>query len=508
MEKPENFTYDPDISGGLSLSDRATRSSVFLLIAKCIRYLFVFIVQLLLMNLLVPSDFGLVRFVAIIIGIINLVNELGLSFAVIQKKSLLDSELSSAFTLNAVISSAVYGAIFFSAPLCASFFGNEQITALVRVGAFASFFGALSVVHRSLLQRRLNYGRLAIIEMASAAAGSSGALVLALCGFGVWSLLASMVIFNMLSSLILMATIPWPRGNYLQLAPAKTLSIFGGTVVIQRVLEYCVQNFDYLVVGKAFGEKILGIYTIAHTLMTLPQMALGVVIGSVLLSTFSRIQDDDQRLAAAFLKVNILTSIISVPYFVLIFSYAHEMMHAVSFINKGDAWVPAAIPIKILALLGLLFAYSSYPGTIWISKGKIKLRIYWGIFGLITVIAAVIAGRPLGLNGICYALVIRGIILFPILLLLTQRVIGLKPFDFIKVLLPSIFCGMGMLVVTGAFSLLIPGASFGRDVWTLIAGSVVGIAVYFLLLFFFFKDTFNTFLEMVMSAKEINGKVP
>ncbi len=508
MELPLNHSNDPDFSGGRSLSDQATRSSFFLLIAKCLRYSFVFIVQILLMNLLVPSDFGLVRFVSVIIGIINLVNELGLSFAVIQKKSLLDSELSSAFTVNALLGIAVYVVIYFIAPICASFFGNDQVTALVRVGAFASFFGGLSVVHRSLLQRRLQYGKLAVIEMISAALGSGGALVLALCHFGVWSLLASLVIFNLVSSLLLMSRIPWPKGSYVNLAAAKSLFFFGGTVVIQRVLEYGVQNFDYLVVGKSFGEKTLGIYSIAHMLMTLPQLALGVVIGSVLLSTFSRIQDDDRRLSAAFLKVNILTSIVSVPYFVLIFSYADEMMHAVSFLKHGDAWVPAVIPIKILSLLGLLFAFSSYPGTIWLSKGKVRLRIYWGVFGLITVIAAVLAGRPMGINGICCALVIRGIILFPILLLVTYRVIGLHPFDFIKVLMPSIFCGLGMLVFTMTLSVLVPGDSFSRDLWTLIAGLAGGIAVYLFLLFSFFKNTFNTFKEMILSIKEIGVKVP
>jgi O-antigen/teichoic acid export membrane protein len=506
MGATANPSYDPDFSGGQSLSSKATRSTVFLFIAKGLRYSFVFIVQLILMNLLTPSDFGLMRFVGVIIGIINLVNEMGLSFAVVQKKTLLDKELSSAFSLNALISSAVYAAIFLLAPLCAAFFGDDRITPLVRVGAFASFFGALSVVHRALLQRRLHYGRLAVIEMASAAAGSGGALVCAVCGLGVWSLLASMIIFNMTSSIALMILHPWPKGNYADLASAKSLSFFGGAVVIQRVLEYCVQNFDYLVVGKAFGEKILGIYSIAHTLIALPQLALGVIVGSVLMSAFSRMQDDDERLVSAFLKVNTLTSIVSVPFFVIIFSYAHEMMHTVSFINRADTWVPAALPIQILSLLGLLFAFSSYPGTIWLSKGRVKLRIGWGVFGLVTVAAAALAGMPFGINGICCALVIRGVVLFPILLMVTHRVIGLKPIRFIKVLVPSVCCGIGMLAVTLVFQKIIPGTAFSRDFLTIIIGSACGMAVYFFLLFFFFKKSFQTLWEMLTTIKEVGVK--
>jgi O-antigen/teichoic acid export membrane protein len=497
-----NALYDPDMTGALSLSSQAARSSFFLFIAKAIRYLFAFIVQLILMNLLVPSDFGLIRFVTIIIGIINLVNELGLSFAVVQKKDFLENELSSAFSLNALLGGMLFVLIFFLAPLCASFFGNDRITVLVRVGAFASFFGGLSVVHRSLLQRRLHYGRLAIVEACSAIIGSGGALYLAMCGFGVWALLAGIFIFNILSSCIMMAITPWPRGNYLNVTASKSLFYFGTAVVIQRVLDYGVQNFDYLVVGKSFGEKALGIYSVAHTLMTLPQLAFGVILGSVLLSVFSRVQDDDERLAAAFLKINVVTSIVSVPYFVLTFSFAKEMMHAVSFINHGDTWIPATIPIKILAILGLFMTFSSYPGTLWLSKGKVRLRIFWECIALMTIIASVLGGKFWGINGICIALVIRGIILFPILLMFTDRVIGLKPLIFIKTLVPSMVCGLGMLVFTLLCSKFIPGDSFTRDLLTLLLGSAGGIIVYFLMLFSLFKNAYHSLLDIFLSLKK------
>jgi O-antigen/teichoic acid export membrane protein len=498
MERPPNSTYDPNLSDGLTLSGHATRSSLFLFIAKGIRYSFVFIVQLILMNLLMPSDFGLIRFVTIVIGSIDLVNELGLSYALVQKKSLLDAELSSAFSLNALISGALYSLAFFIAPLCATFFGNDQIAILIRVGAFASFFGSLSVVHRSLLQRRLHYGRLAIIEVASALAGSGGALLLAIGGYGVWSLLASMFIFQIVSSCALMVTTSWPRGNYLNLASAKVLFFFGGAVVIQRVINYGVQNFDSLIVGKSFGEESLGIYSIAVMLITMPQLAIGIVFDSVLLSAFSRIQDDNQRLAAAFLKANAFTSIVSVPFFILIFTFSKEMMRAISFLNHSDAWLPAALPLKIFSLLGLLFVFSSFTGTLWLAKGKVRLRIYWETVGLATIVIAVLAGRPFGINGICSAIVIGGVFLFPLHVMITRRVIGLQPLIFIQVLLPSIICGMGMLAVTMFVSKLISGDSFTRDVWTLLAGTVGGLAVYSLLIVLFFKDRIKSLFEIVL----------
>jgi O-antigen/teichoic acid export membrane protein len=300
-----------------------------------------------------------------------------------------------------------------------------------------------------------------------------------------------------------MATTPWPRGNYLNLASSRNLIFFSGAVVVQHILNYCMQNFVYLVIGKSFGEKTLGIYSIAVMLITLPHLVLGVIVDSVFFSAFSRLQDENERLAAAFLKANAFTSVVSVPYFILLFSFAKEMMHAVTFLNHGDAWLPAAILIKILALLGLFFIFSSFTTTLWLAKGKVKLRIYWEMAGFLTIVIAVFAGKPLGINGTCSALVIGGIFLFPLYLIITNRVIGLRPFVFIKILLPSIICGMGMLAFTVLFSGFIPGDSFARDVWTLLVGSMAGMALYSMLLFLFFKNALKSFFEIILLIKGI-----
>jgi len=490
-------TFDPVISENTTLARTAKQSGIFVLIGKCIRYTFVFIVQMLLMNILVPADFGLLRFVTVVIGIINLLNEFGLSFAIVQKKSLGDNELASAFSLNALLGLLLYVVTFFAAPYCASYFGNAEITNLIRVGGLASLFGAFSIVHRSLLQRRLEYGRLALIEIIAAFAGSSTALAMALSGCGVWSLLGSMLVYNILSSIILLFTVPWPHGNYTQLKPAKALGLFGAGVVIQRIAEYAASNFDFIVVGKAFGDKILGVYSIAFTIITLPQIALGVVIGNVLMSMVSRIQNDDKQLGDVFLKLNLFTSIISVPFFVIVFSFAGEMMHTVSFINHGDKWLPAAGLLKILSLLGLLFAFSSYPGTIWLAKGKVRLRIFWAVMMAVSVVIAVLAGLPHGITGICFALVIRGVIFFPIILWVTYRVIGLKPLRYIKTLLPSIICGSIMLAGIAPLSRYVPGTSFLRDMWVFLGGSSAGLLLYVLVFKLLFKKSFAAVWDII-----------
>ena len=72
------------------MDDNLTKSTVFGVmwtgISQFSLQAFRFIVVIILARLLSPEDFGIIGLVAIYIGLINTVNELGLSAAIIQKK--------------------------------------------------------------------------------------------------------------------------------------------------------------------------------------------------------------------------------------------------------------------------------------------------------------------------------------------------------------------------------------------------------------------------------------
>jgi hypothetical protein len=154
-----------------------------------------------------------------------------------------------------------------------------------------------------------------------------------------------------------------------------------------------------------------------------------------------------------------------------------------------------------LSPLGLLYTFSSFPGVLWLSKGKIRLRIVWALFMFATVIIAVFAGLPFGLKGICIALVIRGLICFPIILAVTYRVIGLRPYIYLKGLSPAVVSGFVALVFTLLLSKLFPGSSFSRNIWMLAGGSIAGLALYVIIHMVFFKNTFRSFRETVVSLR-------
>lgn len=452
--------FDPVFMPETPLYGAAVRSSFLILVAKTIRYAFVFLSQLILMNFLNPGDFGLMRFVTIVLGVANLVSEAGLGVAIVQKKRLLPEEIASSFFLVIVLSLGLYAAIFVSAPAIAMFLKNEKCIDLIRIGGLSAPIGGISIVQRGLMQRRFQYGRLSCIEAISAVSGSIAGILFGYSGFGVWSLVWGVLIYTSLSTVLSIFMGERIKGNVFDFKSSVALWIFGLGMVVQKIIDYGSLNLDYVVIGKLFGETALGIYGAAFVTITLPQLALGVVLANVALSAFSRFQEDNERLSGAFVRLTKVTTALSVPYFVLVFALAPEIMKVITFIRPSDKWVPAAPLLKILAPLGLMYCLNSYPGIVWIAKGMTKFRIQWAMFSFFTLAFAVAVGSLYGVSGVCTALVVRALALFPISLFINQRTFGLSPLTYCKAIMPSICSGLIafiVLQVLGSTDMVITG---------------------------------------------------
>ncbi|MBD3422677.1 MAG: oligosaccharide flippase family protein [Chitinivibrionales bacterium] len=470
------------------LRRRASVSSMMVFISKVVRFGFVFIVNIILMNFLDPADFGLMRYVTIIVGFAHLINEMGLTAAIVQKETLAEHEIASCFYVNALFSITLYGALFLLAPFAAGYFESDELTALIRCGALILPLGGLCAIHRALLQRRMHFGLLAGVEIFSSLASSALSIALAILGHGAWALVYGSVSFGLMSMLALVISVRFTLHRHLNFGAARGLFFFGGALVLQRVMDFASANFDNLAVGKVFGEKALGAYAIAYDIITLPQIALSAVIGNVAIATFSRLQNDDARLRNGFVDLTKISTLIAMPYLLIAGLLSENVMHIVCFIKQSDKWLPAAEPLGLLMLMGIFYSFSGYPGAVWIAKRKLRICLGWALVMLISVIASVIIGARWGIAGVCAALVIRAVVFYPAMLMINYRVFGLGPAAFLMALLPSSLCGCGMAGGILAWKLATRNIFPVDSIPGFVLASIIGVTIYVGMLFIFFSS--------------------
>jgi len=501
-KKDDSSSFDPQLPEGEGFGTLAMRSSMAVAVAKVIRYMFVFIVQIVLMNLLDPSEFGLMRYVMVVMGFINLIGTAGLSISIVQKKELQQTELGPVFSLNIVLCILLYGLAWIVAPRFAHYFGNTQLTGLIRLGSIAIPLGGVVVIHRALLQRRFKYNMLSFAEVTSAIISSTVSLVMAVMGYGILSLVWGTVLFQLVSTvqLLLFQKGVIPRFKNMKLA--LPLFSFGLGWVAQQLINYITFNIDNLIVGKIFGEEALGIYAIAYDFIRTPQLALGVIMGTVVMSVLSRLQGDDTRFANAYLKLTLIVASAATPFLMLIGTMSEDLMHALTIFRPSDKWLPIVNPLHILAFMGVLYSYSSFSVTAWVAKGRIDIQIYWALAMLGTVVVSVLAGSPFGIIGVCFAMLIRAVIVFPILLWVCKKTLGFSPLGYLKVLMPSAVCGAGFVGSVLGVLFMFPVTSPLLHTVRLFGGAAVGFLVYTALFYLLFRKQWRTIVSFFRKRKD------
>ena len=134
-------------------------------ISQISRYILQFIFSIFLARKLFPEDFGIISIVLAFVNLIGIFNDLGLRFAIVQKKELKDSHLTSSFWTCISISAVFFVIIIFTAPLIAIFFHKEMITPIIRIFAIKIIIDSFSIIPDTLLRRNMVFKKIAFIEL-------------------------------------------------------------------------------------------------------------------------------------------------------------------------------------------------------------------------------------------------------------------------------------------------------------------------------------------------------
>jgi len=406
---------------------------------------FQFVITAILARLLFPKDFGLVGMAAIFSGLVGTVNDLGLSSAIIQRKELDNSHLSTSFWASLVMGIIIFGIAFVVAPFAANFFEKEIVAPIIIVSSIGFIIGPFGVVHRSLLSKELKFKKIAIIEISATIISGITAISMAFLGFGVWSLVFNGLAANMTKVILLWILCQWHPSIQFSKERFKELFSFGANVTGHRIANYIGANIDYFFIGKFLGDSALGLYTLGYSLATYPQRRLSSIVTKVAFPAFSKIQDDNERIRRNYLKSITYISLVVFPLLISMIILAPYFIKVI----YGNKWIPMIIPLQILCVAGFNYAIGTTTGSIFFSKNrpdiafKMTLGLRVGLLGTLVFIAINVNHSIIGVAVavVSYTLITRFISQW-----LANRLIDLKMKNYLWSLFPAV---MGCLVMAG-----------------------------------------------------------
>jgi len=442
-------------------------------ISQIVTQAFQFTVRIILARLLVPKDFGIIGMALIFTALIQTVNELGLSAAIIQRKDINKKHLSTSFWISIFMGVILCIIAVIVSPFIADFFKERLVQPVISILSVGFILGSFGAVHRTLLAKKIDFKSVAITETGAAAFSGIVSVVLALLGFGVWSLVIGSLVGSFGRSALLWLRCPWRPSMIFDLKSFKELFGFGRNVMGSRILNYISSNADYLLIGKFLDVTCLGLYTLAYQMAIFPLFRISSIVTRVTFPTFSMIQDNNANLRVGYLKAIKYTSLITFPLLGGLAVVAPKFIPIVI----GEKWMPMVLPLQILCIAGAVKSVGTHVGSILLSKGRADIQFKWNIFTTIVIPLAILIGVRYGIMGVATAITIMSLLLFLIIQKITNRLIDLSFYEFFRALYPAAVCSVILIASVLAFQRLSLLISL-QDVIFLVGSIVMGAIFY------------------------------
>lgn len=409
-------------------------------------------VGVLLARLLPPEDFGLLGMTVIFTGLADLFVTLGMGSSVIRIKNLTDDHIRTATTTTMVSGIVIYIIFWFTAPAIGQFYNEPRIPPIIRVLSLLFLIKGLTTVSFGQITKEIDFKSILIIELTSYSLGYAlVSSVLAILGFGVWSLVYGKLSTSILSFFLITRRMPIKIKPLIKKQEFKELAGFGTGISLSKILLYASSNIDFLIIGKFFNTHLLGLYTRAFNLMT--ETISKVISGTynVLFPAFALVQNEPEKLRRAYFR-----TIKTVAFF--IFPILGSMIVAAEYIIKGlygNKWGGAITSFQILAVGGILRSTLSYSGAIAHAAGKVFTEAKQQIMYLVLLTIGAYSGIRFGIEGVAAAVIFALFCLFIAQSNLSIKIIQSTWKEFFITMIPGITNLISMVVVNFLIRLLL-----------------------------------------------------
>jgi PST family polysaccharide transporter len=401
-----------------------------------------------LARLLSPSDFGVVAMASVVTGFAHIFRDFGTVAAVIQRRELEPVLLNSIFWLNVLLGTLIALILVALAPAVALLMHEPQLTQVLWLLALAFPIVSIGLVQQALFERASRFRPVALIECSAAFVGLGTAVVAALAGWGVYSLVSQTIVSATVTTLGLWSASTWRPGRQLSIAHIRGLWKFSGNLVGFNIFNYFTRNADSILIGRFLGATDLGFYNVAYRLMLWPLQNISWVAGRALFPALSRIQHDRQRLTQAYVRAAAAVFLITAPLTMGLFVLREPFVMAV----LGESWRTVSDLLFWLAPVAVLQSVGTTVGWLYLSTGRTDVMFKVSVVYGLAAVSAFLIGLQWGVEGVAAAYCISSLVLFWPAVAIPLRLVGLGLVRFLGHLAPTLFaaCLMALLVVVAA----------------------------------------------------------
>ncbi len=299
-------------------------------------------------RLLLPQEHGLFGIAVAASVMISAVSASGFDLALIRRRESVERYLDTAWAVAVIIGALAATLLFVTAPAFAAVAGQPAALPLIRAYALIRLVAALRSIAVVELQRRLDFKRWYLIQMAGPIAELAVGVTAAVAWRDAWALWAGAAAGAAAGTLASFLLVPWRPAFKLDFGQVRELFRFSRWVMVGNVLRVLFHQADGLVVARMLGATALGHYRRSHGWANMPALQVLGVANVLGLPLFARLQHEPERMLEGLRQALRWVSLFSFPSLLGIVALAPRLVGPV----LGEPWVPMIPALQVLAVWG------------------------------------------------------------------------------------------------------------------------------------------------------------
>ncbi len=389
-------------------------------------YLINFVISLVLMRYIGPTEFGYMAIINIFISLFFLFSELGLNNVIIQKEELSSIELNSILCYRLVLSIGMIFIFYFGSYYIENYYQIENLRFYMILCSIVLLSSSLNSVAISVSKRKMEFGKLARSQSFSIIAAGLISVVLAIQGFGIYALIVKQILptFFMLYLFYLLKLEFNLKFDFKIL---KSLINRSKYFSISQIFNVVSKKLDSFFISAYLGPVDLGIYDKSHSTLLIPVNQIKSKILIALFPALSKLNAQKKDLKALVLHVSRIIASVCYPLVLFIYCLVDEFV--VLFLN--EEWDDLRVYVKLFCLIALI-QLPTFPAYIFMVKNEMKKKVSvdW-ILKPLGILLSFLGIYFFGLIGVVLAYFGRVVLQSAIYNSKSSKMIGLK---FIKIL--------------------------------------------------------------------------
>ncbi len=295
---------------------------------------------------------------------------------------------------------------------------------------------------RSVLIRKVEHQRLAVIDTIDITLTAIITSIMALLGSTLWALLTANVIEMAVNFFMLFIWRPvWkPRLSWSRSTVRYFLG-FGGTNLLAGGLQRGLDRLDDIWTGVYLGAQALGFYSRAYKFAKYPSVFLAAPVNTVADGTYAELKGDRANLSLAFMRSNALMVRTGFYMSALLSLMAPEFI----LIIMGARWLPILSAFRLMLIFTLFDPMKQTIASLFNAVGQPMTVVKVRSFQLVVMIAGMyLMGNGMGIAGVALAVDVMLVLGIGIVLHLARKYVDFSLKDLFLTPLLAVAVGMGL----------------------------------------------------------------